>query len=339
MPRGTWILIRTVAAVPMLKGDQLVGTITIYKLDAKPFTDKQNHACRKRFAGAGGDCDRERALVSTRWEARHARDLTEALQLQNPRPSGRAQGHQPIGVRSAGRFFERADLFRRRTLQRGSAAPSGVRDRGRCFATKGSAGRRRHPRASRSISTKHPATPGRGTMVGRVLLSGKVEHIRDRFEDTEYGGAHGGLSANTSRGLPRRAAARAKPGSRGALVLTRRGAWTFSPIAKIEIVQNLRRPGRVIAIENVRLFDEVQAKRRRDPHRSACNSRTATAGSAESHQPLGVPICRRCVGGHWSSRRASLCDAPMGPDRASRRRRLQVGVMQTGYGAAFERLP
>jgi GAF domain-containing protein len=33
--------IRTVLAVPMLKGDDLVGTITIYRLEAKPFTDKQ----------------------------------------------------------------------------------------------------------------------------------------------------------------------------------------------------------------------------------------------------------------------------------------------------------
>ncbi len=33
--------IRTLLAVPMLKGDELVGTITIYKLEAKPFTEKQ----------------------------------------------------------------------------------------------------------------------------------------------------------------------------------------------------------------------------------------------------------------------------------------------------------
>src|SRR5262249_39702019 len=32
---------RTVLAVPMLKGDDLVGTITIYRLEIKPFTDKQ----------------------------------------------------------------------------------------------------------------------------------------------------------------------------------------------------------------------------------------------------------------------------------------------------------
>jgi signal transduction histidine kinase len=33
--------IRTTLAVPMLRGDDLVGTITIYRLELKPFTDKQ----------------------------------------------------------------------------------------------------------------------------------------------------------------------------------------------------------------------------------------------------------------------------------------------------------
>src|SRR5262249_15586154 len=33
--------IRTILSVPMLKGNDLVGTITIYRLEVKPFTDKQ----------------------------------------------------------------------------------------------------------------------------------------------------------------------------------------------------------------------------------------------------------------------------------------------------------
>src|SRR4029077_2248766 len=34
-------LIRTTLAVPMLKGDGLIGTITIYRLEVKPFTENQ----------------------------------------------------------------------------------------------------------------------------------------------------------------------------------------------------------------------------------------------------------------------------------------------------------
>ena len=34
-------LIRTTLAVPMLKGDELIGTITIYRLEVKPFTENQ----------------------------------------------------------------------------------------------------------------------------------------------------------------------------------------------------------------------------------------------------------------------------------------------------------
>src|SRR4029077_2769628 len=34
-------LIRTTLAVPMLRGDELIGTITIYRLEVKPFTENQ----------------------------------------------------------------------------------------------------------------------------------------------------------------------------------------------------------------------------------------------------------------------------------------------------------
>ena len=34
-------LVRTTLAVPMLKGEELIGTITIYRLEVKSFTEKQ----------------------------------------------------------------------------------------------------------------------------------------------------------------------------------------------------------------------------------------------------------------------------------------------------------
>ena len=64
-------LIRTMVAVPMLKGDDLVGAITAYKLEVKPFTDKQiaapdlrrpsRHRYRERPAVQGASDEQPRS--------------------------------------------------------------------------------------------------------------------------------------------------------------------------------------------------------------------------------------------------------------------------------------
>jgi len=105
---------------------------------------------------------------------------------------------------------------------------------------------------------EHPATPGPGSTAGRVLLSGKVEAIPDCLEDPDYVIPMDSLSQSVRSilGVP----LLGKEGIEGALVLTRKEPGHFTP-RQVEIVQTFADQA-VIAIENVRLFDEVQARTR-----------------------------------------------------------------------------
>ncbi len=103
---------------------------------------------------------------------------------------------------------------------------------------------------------EHPATPGPGSTVGRVLLSGNVEAIPDCLEDPDYAIPMDSLSQSVRSilGVP----LLTNEGIEGALVLTRKEPGHFTE-RQIEIVETFADQA-VIAVENVRLFDEVQAR-------------------------------------------------------------------------------
>jgi two-component system, NtrC family, sensor kinase len=113
-----------------------------------------------------------------------------------------------------------------------------------------------HTSALAQYLRDHPATPGRSTIAGRVLLSGRVERIPDCLADPEYVVPMGSLASNVRSllGVP----LLRKQGVEGAIILTRDQPGDFTD-RQVEIVQTFADQA-VIALENVRLFDEVQAR-------------------------------------------------------------------------------
>jgi signal transduction histidine kinase len=131
-----------------------------------------------------------------------------------------------------------------------------------------------------------PVERGRGTATGRALLEGRVIHIADVLADPHYtwaeaqrlGGYRTVLAVPMLReGVPT-----------GVLTLTRSEVRPFSD-KQIELVSTFADQA-AIAIENVRLFDEIQDKSRQLQMASENKSQFVSSMSHELRTPLNAII-------------------------------------------------
>jgi two-component system NtrC family sensor kinase len=239
---------RTTLSVPLLREDESIGVITIRRSEVKPFTEKQIDLVRTFADQAVIAIENVRLFDEV--QAR-TRDLSESLQQQTAtadvlkvisRSTFDLQTVLDTLVESAARLCE-AD----------SATIHRPKDDAYAFVANFGFS----PKYTQYLRD-HPIMPSRGSVLGRAVLDGKTVHVADVQAEPNYALTEQRVIGKyrTVLGVPLM-----REGTPiGVIMLTRGTVRPFTE-KQIELVTTFADQA-VIAIENVRLFDDVQARTR-----------------------------------------------------------------------------
>ena len=280
---------RTVVAVPMLKEDEMVGAIVIYRQEVRPFTDKQIELVTNFAAQAVIAIENTRLLNELRESLQQQTATADVLKVIS-----RSTFDLPAVLNTLVESAVRLCLADKAQILRPT------REAGSYYSV---AHYGHTPEYLKHMSAQ-TFGPGRGTAVGRAVLERKPVHIHDVLADPEYvvhetarvGGFRTILVVPLLReGLPI-----------GMLAMHRAAVRPFTE-KQIELVTTFADQA-VIAIENVRLFDEVQARTRELSESLEQQTATAEVLSVISSSPGELePVFRAML-----ENAVRICDAKFG---------------------------